>query len=50
MEIEPIDDFIDTLQLLSNSRFRKNLGRAIKEVQEGKAVKMTVEELRKRLK
>jgi len=25
MDIEPIDDFMDTLQLLANPRFRKNL-------------------------
>ncbi len=47
---EELDDLIDTLEMLSDARFRKNLERATKEIDEGKAVKMTVKELRKRLK
>ena len=47
---EGLDDFVDTLQLLSDQRFRKNLERGLKDAREGKAVKLTVDELRKRLK
>lgn len=47
---EELDDFVDTLQLLSNPRFRKNLEGGLKDAREGKAVKLTVDELRKRLK
>ena len=45
-----LDDFVDTLELLSNPRFRRSLEKGLKEVREGKAVKLTVEGLRKRLK
>ena len=45
-----LDDFVDTLELLSNARFRRNLERGLKEAREGKAVRLTVEQLRKRLK
>ena len=44
-----LDDFVDTLELLSNSRFRKNLNRGLKESRDGKAVKMSIEDLRKRM-
>ena len=44
-----LDDFVDTLELLSNPRFRKNLDRGLKEARGGKAVKMSVEDLRKRM-
>ena len=45
-----LDDFVDTLELLSNPGFRKNLQQGLKEAREGKAVKLTVKDLRKRLK
>ncbi|MFQ5762127.1 MAG: hypothetical protein ACE5PO_03750 [Candidatus Bathyarchaeia archaeon] len=45
-----LDDFVDTLELLSNPEFRKNLEKGLKEAREGKTVKLTVQELRKRLK
>ncbi|OHE56462.1 MAG: hypothetical protein A3K61_03445 [Thaumarchaeota archaeon RBG_16_49_8] len=45
---EDLDDFIDTLEILSNPRFRKNLEKGLSEAKEGKAVKLSVEELRKR--
>ena len=45
-----LDDFVDTLELLSNPGFRKNLQQGLKEAREGKAVKLTVKELRKKLK
>jgi len=44
-----LDDLVDTLELLSNPRFRKNLGQGLKETRQGKAVKLTIKELRKRL-
>jgi len=44
-----LDDFVDTLELLSNPRFRKNLQRGLKEAREHKTVKLSVEQLRKRL-
>jgi len=44
-----LDDFVDTLELLSNPRFRKNLDRGLEDVRSGKAVKMSVEDLRKRM-
>ena len=45
-----LDDFVDTLELLSNPRFRKNLEQVLKEAREGKTVKLTVKDLRKKLK
>ncbi|MBI2183360.1 MAG: hypothetical protein HYU39_00210 [Thaumarchaeota archaeon] len=45
-----LDDFVDTLEMLSNPRFKKNLEQGLKEAHEGKAVKLTVKGLRKRLK
>ena len=45
-----LDDFVDTLELLSDPGFKRNLERALKEAREGKAIKLTVEQLRKRLK
>ncbi len=47
---EELDDFIDTLEILSNPRFRKNLEKGLSEAHEGKAVKLSAEELRKRFK
>lgn len=44
-----LDDLVDTLELLSNPRFRKNLEQGLKEAHQGKAVKLTIKELRKRL-
>lgn len=44
-----LDDFVDTLELLSNPRFRKNLDKGLKEARSGKAVKMSVEDVRKRM-
>lgn len=44
-----LDDLVDTLELLSNPRFRKNLEQGLKEARQGKAVKLTIKELRKRL-
>jgi PHD/YefM family antitoxin component YafN of YafNO toxin-antitoxin module len=44
-----LDDLVDTLELLSNPRFTKNLEEGLKEARRGKAVKLTTEELRKRL-
>jgi predicted DNA-binding protein YlxM (UPF0122 family) len=43
-----LDDLVDTLELLSNPRFRKNLEEGIKEARGGKAVKLTTKKLRKR--
>lgn len=44
-----LDDLVDTLELLSNPRFTKNLEEGLKEARRGKAVKLTPKELRKRL-
>lgn len=44
-----LDDLVDTLELLSNPKFRKNLQRELNEARRGKAVKLTTKELRKRL-
>lgn len=43
-----LDDFVDTLELLSNPKFRSNLEHGLKEAREGKAIKMSIKELRKR--
>ena len=43
-----LDDFVDTLEFLSNPKSRKNLEKGLKEARQGKAVKLTVKELRKR--
>jgi len=47
---EGLDDFVDTLELLSNEKSRMNLEHALDEVREGKVIKMTIKELRKRSK
>lgn len=44
-----LDDLVDTLELLSNPRFRKNLEQGLNEARRGKAVRLTIKELRKRL-
>ena len=41
------DDFVDTLEILSNPRFRKNPEEGLKEAREDQAVKLSVKELRK---
>lgn len=43
-----LDDFVDTLELLSDSRFKRSLEKGLEEARRGKAVKLTVKELRKR--
>jgi len=47
---EELDDFIDTLEILSNPKFRKNLEKGLIEAHDGKAIKLSGEELRKRFK
>lgn len=44
-----LDDLVDTLELLSNPRFGKNLEHGLNEARRGKAVKLSPKELRKRL-
>lgn len=44
-----LDDLVDTLELLSNPKFRRNLEQGLKEARRGKAVKLSTKELRKRL-
>ena len=44
-----LDDFVDTLELLSNPTFRKNLDKGLKEARSGKAVKLSVEDVRTRM-
>ena len=43
-----LDDLVDTLELLSNPRFTRNLEQGLKEAHHGKALKLTAKELRKR--
>jgi len=43
-----LDDLVDTLELLSNPRFRKNLEQGLREAHGGKALKLTFKDLRKR--
>ena len=45
-----LDDLVDTLELLSNPRFRKNLEQGLNEARRGKVTRLTTRELRKRLK
>ena len=47
---EELDDFVDTLEILSNPRFKKNLEKGLSEMHEGKAVKLSVDELKKKFK
>jgi hypothetical protein len=47
---EGLDDLVDTLELLSDRRFRKNLERGMKEARQGKTVRLSIKELRKRSK
>lgn len=42
------DDLVDTLELLSDPKFRRNLERGLIEARQGKAVKLTIKQLRKR--
>ncbi len=44
-----LDDLVDTLELLSNPKFRRNLEQGLKEARRGKVVKLSTKELRKRL-
>jgi len=43
-----LDDLVDTLELLSNPKFMKNLEQGLKEARRGKAVKLSTKTLRKR--
>lgn len=43
-----LDEFVDTLEILSDSRFKRNLEEGLGEARRGKAVKLTLKELRKR--
>lgn len=42
-----LDDFVDTLQFLSDPKARRNLEKGLKEAHQGQAVDFTVKELRK---
>ncbi len=44
-----LDDFIDTLKLLSDSGFRKELDKGIREYKKGEVIRGSVEELRKEI-
>ena len=44
-----LDDFVDTLELLSSPSFRKHLDRGLEEARSGKAANMSIEDLRKRI-
>jgi predicted DNA-binding protein YlxM (UPF0122 family) len=44
-----LDDLVDTLELLSDPKFRKNLENGLKEARHGKTVRLTIREARKRL-
>jgi hypothetical protein len=43
-----LDDFVDTLEFLSDPKSLKNLEKGLEEARQGHAVKLTVKELRKR--
>jgi hypothetical protein len=45
-----LDDLVDTLELLSDPRFKKKLEQGLKELRQGRVVRLTAKELRKRLK
>ena len=47
---EGLDNFVDMLELLSDPKFRKKLGQGLKESREGKAVRLSIAELRQRFK
>lgn len=44
-----LDDFVDTLELLSDPQFKKNLDRGLKEASERRTERMSIEDLRKRI-
>jgi len=44
-----LDDFIDTLKLLSDSGFRKELDKGIREYKKGEVIRGSVEELRQEI-
>ena len=44
-----LDDFIDTLKLLSDSGFRRELDKGIREYKKGEVIRGSVEELRKEI-
>ena len=45
---ESLDDFVDTLEMLSNPRFKKNLKKGLSEARRGMTVKVSTKDLRKR--
>jgi hypothetical protein len=42
-----LDDLIDTLELLSSPPFKKNLDKGLREARSGKAVKLSIDDLKK---
>jgi hypothetical protein len=44
-----LDDFIDTLKLLSDSGFRKELDKGIREYKKGEVIKGSIDDLRKEI-
>ena len=45
---EGLDDFVDTLELLSDPKFRKNLEEGLKQARQNKTVKLSTRDLKKR--
>ena len=45
-----VDDFVDTLELLSDPKFRKNLEQGLKQVRQNKTAKLSTRDLKKRYK
>jgi len=47
---EELDEFIDTLEMLSDENFRKNLEKGLKQYKKGETISTTLDNLRKQLK
>jgi len=47
---EELDEFIDTLEMLSDENFRKNLEKGLKQYKKGETISTTLDDLRKQLK
>lgn len=45
---ESLDDFVDTLEMLSDPKFKKNLKKGLSEARRGMTVKVSTKDLRKR--
>jgi predicted DNA-binding protein YlxM (UPF0122 family) len=46
---EELEDFIDTLEMLSDPKFRRDLKEGLKQYREGKTISGTIDDLRKEI-